>query len=174
METEYSNKKNKRGSKTKKLWENPEYKKRMSLAHIGYKATKEHKEKMSNAHRGKKKPWAKNLPQSFKKGIATSKEIIKKISGKNHYNWKGGITPLRTKIWQSKEYKIWRESVFKRDNYTCVWCYQVGGKLNADHIKPFAYFPELRFAIDNGRTLCINCHRKTDTYGAKANRFKYE
>lgn len=43
-----------------------------------------------------------------------------------------------------------------------------GNKLQADHIKPFAYFPELRFAIDNGRTLCINCHKKTDSFAGKA------
>lgn len=48
------------------------------------------------------------------------------------------------------------------------WCFQKGGNLNADHIKPFSQFPELRFAINNGRTLCIDCHRKTETWGAKA------
>lgn len=82
--------------------------------------------------------------------------------------WNKGTAKISTEnelVRKSVQYKLWRESVFTRDNYTCIWCLQKGGRLNADHIKPFAYFPELRFAIDNGRTLCEPCHRKTDTYG---------
>lgn len=85
--------------------------------------------------------------------------------GKDSPNWRGGITPLHRKIRNSKEYALWRTAVFERDDYTCIWCGQCGGTLNADHIKPFALYPELRFAIDNGRTLCEECHRTTDTYG---------
>ena len=88
--------------------------------------------------------------------------------GENNSNWKGGITPLNLKIRHSREYKLWRKAIFERDNYTCIWCGdKKGGNLNADHIKPFALFPELRFAIDNGRTLCELCHKTTDTYGGK-------
>ena len=77
----------------------------------------------------------------------------------------------------SLEYRLWRESVFKRDNWTCVWCGARSSKgyeviLNVDHIKPFASYPELRFAIDNGRTLCKPCHETTDTYGKKIKNFK--
>jgi hypothetical protein len=61
----------------------------------------------------------------------------------------------------SPESKLWREAVFKRDNYTCQNCGIRGNYLEADHIKPFAYFPELRFELSNGRTLCKNCHNKT-------------
>lgn len=79
------------------------------------------------------------------------------------------------KIRQSARYKAWRTLVFERDNYTCIECgdYNHEGRgeslaLHADHIKPFALFPELRFDVNNGRTLCIPCHKKTGTYGRGA------
>lgn len=75
------------------------------------------------------------------------------------------VTPIHNAIRKSPEYKLWRKSVFERDNYTCIWCFIKGRKLHADHIKPFAQYPELRFAIDNGRTLCVECHKTTDTWG---------
>lgn len=87
------------------------------------------------------------------------------MSGATHYNWKGGITSERTKAYFSKEYKEWRTTIFKRDNYTCQICNIKGGCLNADHIKPWAFYPELRYDLDNGRTLCVSCHRKTPTWG---------
>lgn len=80
-------------------------------------------------------------------------------SGKKHPNWKGGITPANQAIRNSTEYKQWRKAVFERDNYTCLICGQIGGELNAHHIKPFNEFPELRFVLSNGVSMCIKCHK---------------
>jgi hypothetical protein len=91
--------------------------------------------------------------------------IAKPKRGENHFRWRGGATSEGEKIRKSKEYIEWRTSVYTRDNFTCVFCGKVGGKLNADHIKPFSLYPELRLELSNGRTLCFNCHKKTDTYG---------
>jgi len=132
-----------------------------------------------------KKANRKGLNKKNNKSILRQSEKIKELHTKGkynnsynynlpykekekHWNWNGGVTPINEKIRKSKEYNLWRKAVFERDNWTCIWCGQVGGKLNADHIKPFSLFPELRFAIDNGRTLCISCHRKTDTYGGNS------
>ena len=71
----------------------------------------------------------------------------------------------------------WRKLVFERDDYRCLDCGIKSGEidrkiiLQADHIYPFALFPRLRFDINNGRTLCIDCHRMTDTYGSRARNF---
>lgn len=79
------------------------------------------------------------------------------------------------RIRQSAEYKRWRTAVFERDGFTCVECgdgnHRGRGQtvvLHADHIKPFALYPELRFDVDNGRTLCLPCHVQTGTYGRGA------
>lgn len=82
-------------------------------------------------------------------------------SGKNHWHWQGGITSASEKIRKSIEYRIWREAIFARDNWTCQECGKRGGVyIHAHHIKPFARFPKQRLAIDNGVTLCTKCHRK--------------
>lgn len=141
--------------------------KEMSRARIGKKFSEETKKKMSLAAKGKKKK-----PFSDEHLKKLSLAHIGKQKGEKCHFWKGGITPENRRIRQSIEYKLWRKAVYERDNYTCVWCGVRGGKgkvviLNADHIKPFAYFPELRFAIDNGRTLCVPCHKTTETYMKK-------
>lgn len=56
-------------------------------------------------------------------------------------------------------YTDWRNAVFNRDNYTCQDCQQHGGQLEAHHLKSWAKFPELRYELSNGQTLCKTCHK---------------
>ena len=129
------------------------HKENLRKARLGKKAKEETKKKMRISHLGKKH----------------SIKTRKAMSGKNSVHWKGGSNSENSQIRQSIEYKLWRESVFKRDNYQCIWGgKEHGNKLEADHIKSFSQYPQLRFAIDNGRTLCKDCHKKTDTYLWKA------
>jgi len=158
-----------------------ETKKKQSLSLIGRKLSLETRNKMSLSSIGKKGTYGhlghkhsqetKNKISLKKKGRKPSLEVRMKMSnsalkGKDNHSWKGGITPINKKIRNSLKMKIWRETVFARDNYTCQnpTCGKRGVYLQADHIKPFALFPELRFDVSNGRTLCIKCHTNTDSY----------
>src|SRR3990167_150456 len=129
--------------------------------------------KIGKANKGKE-PWLKG-----KIGVY-SKETLDKMRGANSPAWRGGVTPFYHIIRECVEAKIWRTRVFELDNYNCQMCQKRGGIiLNADHIKPFALiikennitnFKEAiscseLWDISNGRTICINCHKQTTTFG---------
>lgn len=90
--------------------------------------------------------------------------------GKHPWNWKGGISRGYKTGYYSEEYRNWRTMVFLRDHHTCQGCGISGDKayLTAHHIKSFAHYPELRFDISNGQTLCELCHSKTDNFRGRA------
>lgn len=131
-------------------------------------------------------PWSKGIKLSAetvaKIKAARAKQVIsietrKKMSvahlairEKNHF-WRGGITSENNRQRNRIEYRLWREAIFARDNWTCQTCGKRGCRLNAHHKKPFAHFPELRFAIDNGETLCVACHAKTDSFRWRAKNY---
>lgn len=132
---------------------------------LGKKLPLKVKAKMRLAHLGEKNHFY---------GKKHNEEAKQKMRGENNGNWRGGVSEEHHLIRESSDYKLWREIVKKRDNYTCVACGLKQGwnknlkrqvRLQVDHIKPFALFPELRFAINNGRCLCEECHRKTETWG---------
>jgi len=112
--------------------------------------------KLSEAQKGKKKaPFS----EEHRRNIGLSKK------GSKSPFWRGGVAIENKRIRASIDFRLWREAVFARDNWTCQECEIRGGELHPHHIKAFSLFPELRFAIDNGVTLCASCHRKTNNYG---------
>lgn len=147
----------------------------------GLKKKPESIEKQRQKMLGQKRPWVKGHPKGWKH----SPETRKKLSGSNNHRWKGGIHPVTRLVRTCFEYRQWRSDVFNRDDFTCHICNVRGGELHADHFpKTFAsimsknkidtYEKAIKCAelwdINNGRTLCANCHRKTDTWGTRINK----
>ena len=140
---------------------------KMSKVHKGKKHTEVAKRKMSKiAKRNGVGKWLKGTKWSVKRRIKFSKSC----KGEKGNNWKGGISPKNKKIRSGIEFRLWREAVFARDNWTCQKYGIKGGKLHPHHIKNFAQFPELRFAIDNGITFSKKAHDEFHKiYGKKNN-----
>jgi len=111
---------------------------------LGFKHTEETKEKL--------REMGRNISDE------TRKKRSRAMSGSKCWNWQGGITDENKLARKNIEYKLWREAVYKRDDWTCQECGEKGGRLNAHHIRPFSKHPELRTSIENGITLCKKCH----------------
>lgn len=128
-------------------------------------------------------PWNKGLKVKtpnhftlFTKGHSITPK------GDKHWNWKGGTRSLRKYIQECDKYVDWRTNVFKRDDFTCTECHQKGVKIQAHHIKSFSSIVkgndiktlddaincDSLWSLENGKTLCISCHKKTDNYGKKS------
>ena len=122
---------------------------------FGVSKAKAMKRKMRLAKLGKKIPFKSRISK-----------------GKNHWNWKGGISRTFRSGYYSSQYKDWRKKVFERDNFTCQKCALHGSKgyLTAHHKKSFSHYPKLRYELSNGVTLCESCHSLTDNYKGRANR----
>ncbi len=113
---------------------------------------------------GRNKPFMSTFEYRKKMSLAMKKLVA---SGKHNF-WKGGITVPNKQARSSLEYKFWRESVFKRDDFTCQACSIRGSELNAHHIKPFFQAIDDRLNVENGVTLCFRCHKMTDSFGHRA------
>ena len=139
---------------------------------IGKKLSLEHRKKIGDSHRGELSyQWKGGRPK-----CACGKQLKNyyarecnfcfhlRFKEEGHILWQGGITNRNKLLRNRKEQKDWRKAIFERDNFTCQACGVRGVELHADHIKPFALFPELRLDLNNGRTLCVPCHKKTPTF----------
>lgn len=129
--------------------------------------TKESREKARLAKLGRKHSETHRLNQ-----IKSAKR------GNLNHKWKGGVSKVDKIIRRMSEYFKWRSNVFERDNWSCQTCGFRGGYVTAHHIQSFASIlrefnimnqEEARVCvklwdINNGVTLCENCHKLTDNY----------
>jgi hypothetical protein len=89
------------------------------------------------------------------------------IQGEKNHMWNGGSSKFYQSHYNNAEYRNWRRSVFIRDKFTCQHCGVRHTNINAHHIKSYTYYPEFRYDIKNGLTLCGQCHSKVDHFRIK-------
>jgi hypothetical protein len=113
------------------------------------------------------------LRKGIKESLSTRLAKSQALSGVNHWNWQGGSTEKNRKERNSLQARMWKRAVWERDNWTCQCCGDRSGNghtvfLEAHHIKTWCLYPELRYEVTNGITMCKHCHKKTDNFGYKA------
>lgn len=143
-----------------------EHRRKLSLTHIGKILSLEHKKKLSENNvkywLGKKRPEVKNWLIPLSKGIYKhTKEAKEKISeshsGEKHYRWNYDRETVRRNRRDNlnADYHLWARMVKKRDKLKCKLDDEnCSRKLEAHHILPWSQFPDVRYDISSGITLC--------------------
>lgn len=85
--------------------------------------------------------------------------------GPANNNWKGGIAMKDPERGRYRA-KMWIKAIKDRDGWTCTKCGSTD-RLHAHHIKPWRYYPDLRYDLNNGVTLCYTCHEAAHGRGWK-------
>lgn len=167
--------------------QSPETIEKRRLANTGKKRSEEFCRRLSELHKGRVSPFKGTKNRYSQETLDKMRETAIKNGnhpprkyGEEHWNWKGGVVPLIKKIRFCLRYRQWVSDVFQIDDYVCQMCNVRGGKLVVDHYPTtFAdifYRNEIKsleqaleceefWNLNNGRTLCFECHRKTPTYG---------
>ncbi len=143
----------------------------------GFKHTEETKRKLREHHKGFQRSHTEaektkigetmrewhRIHRNPRKGKTHSEQTRQEMSltrqGSKNANWKGGLTKLIRGIRRSPEYYQWRKAVLERDNYTCRDCKSIG-EVEVHHIQSILDKPELIFEVNNGLTLCGDCHHR--------------
>lgn len=141
----------------------------LNKSRVGQLRSQEQIEKHRAKMMGRSREWLLGRKQSISHRLALS--AYHRANPEKHPRYVDGRGAERhgerAMAMSRIEYKLWREAVFSRDNWTCVHCGDRGVKLNADHIQPWSSHPELRYDVENGRTLCVPCHRATPTFAGR-------
>jgi hypothetical protein len=156
-----------------KKWEDPEYRKKVIEGIKRKWQDLNFKNKVLTRLREVRRKRLKERMKGEKnpaKRLEVRKKISEAMKGAKNPKWKGGITYQNDILRKISKGKLWRKAVFQRDNFTCQKCGQSGGRLVAHHIFNFADFPEYRYLVENGITLCKKCHNEFHKkYGFKNN-----
>ena len=103
------------------------------------------------------------LSKALKGRRAWNKGLKGYLAGEKNWRWKGGISSINH-LQRVKFRQTMQKQVFERDDYTCQICGNKGVDIQVDHIQSWAEYVELRFNLENCRTLCVKCHYKI-TFG---------
>lgn len=118
----------------------------------GKKHSKKAKMKMSISTSGENNPMF---------GKHHTKETLMKMRGENNPNWNPNLTDEEREIKRNTlEYNTWVRAVKETNNFTCVKCNTCEGELISHHLFAYWKYPEARFIIGNGVTLCKSCYNK--------------
>ncbi len=132
--------------------------------HAGYWKDKsmsdEHRKKIGLGNKGKKKSLTEEQRQVMRDNLNKRRKI-----GKDAYNYIEDRTKLKgyfgndSEDRRSYQYKDWRKAVWLRDNFTCkIANPDCKGRIEAHHILSWSNYPELRYQVNNGITLCHAHH----------------
>ena len=120
----------------------------------------------------------KPLTEEHKKSLKSALRKKRNQFGDKNPCWRNGRSSLSQKIRRNYKYRLWKSDVLSRDEFTCQLCEHTEN-LEVDHVKSLAtiideykiktieeaIICEELWNINNGRTLCDVCHRKTPNYG---------
>jgi len=125
--------------------------------------------KMAKERKGKhrepfSKEWKENLSKAHM-GIAVTKGIKRpQQSGRNHWAWIEDKSKLKRygddkTDRRSPAHRYWSRQVKNRDGWKCkIANGNCSGRVESHHILGWKEYPELRYEINNGITLCHAHH----------------